>query len=151
MRTKLSLALVALFLIPAACGTARDSVADAPTSGAAMQRTLVEYNLVYNDTVGKVGYMKAYLVSHAGEPAKVFRYIYDLDFNEVGFFDGRGNAWAYDRYPPHEAEIHGVPLRNREMQGDTVGRNALRMLGMNPNIGGVSFPAAAEADILSDG
>lgn len=149
MRSKLAVALTALLLVPAACRSADSTVADAPTHGDEVSRTLVDYDLVYNDTIGKVGYLKTYRVQHAGESPKHFRYVFDLDFEELGFFDRFGNAWVYDRYSPFETEIHGTPMRTRKMQDDLVGRNAMRMLGLDPNVGSVTFPQAQEGDILS--
>ncbi len=110
--------------------------------GKLMERELASYHLVYSEYQGKVGYMKVYNVRQAGGPAYRWKYVLDLDLNELGFIDQYGSAHRYYHYTGAEAKAHRDTMRVESMPADSTERNVMRMLGIDPALDNVSFPIA---------
>jgi hypothetical protein len=117
--------------------------------GALMDRELRSYHVVYSEHRGPVGYLKVYDVREAGGPSYRWSYVYDKAFTELGWIDQFGHAYAYHRYPEGAMPVPTEPLRVVELPTDSVQRNAMRMLGIDPATDNVSFPPASDADILA--
>lgn len=148
------LVIAALFAaaLPAACRTTptperREEV----SKGALMHKELKSYHLVYSAHDGKIGYLKVYAVAEAGGPAYDWSYIYDLEFNQLGFVDQFGTAYRFHAYTEQEQRIHKKPHRLERMPADSLERNVMRLLGVNPSTDEVSFPRATPGDIAYDG
>jgi hypothetical protein len=148
-------ALVPTLLLAAALGAT--ACASAPSEGsvqatrmgALMKRRLHSYHLVYSEHRGPIGYMKEFDVAEAGGPVFRWKFIYDRDFNELGWVDQRGHAFRAERYPPGAQPNPAEPFRFERMPMDSVERNTMRMLGIDPALDDVSFPLAKEGEIGS--
>ncbi len=145
-------ALALLALVPVACRTSvTEQRREEVRHGALMRGELLSYQLVYSSHDGKVGYLKTYAVTEAGGPVYKWKYVYDLEFNELGFVDQFGTAYRFHAYTEHEQTIYKQPHRTERMPVDSMERNVMRMLGIDPARDEVSFPRATRADIAFDG
>jgi len=112
-------------------------------NGALMERSLRSYHAVNSAYQGKVGYMKVFDVTEAGGPVYRWRYIYDLEYTELGFIDQFGKAYQYHVLPTISQAAQKKPLKVTEMPADSAERNAMRMLGIDPATDDVTFPELA--------
>ena len=143
-----SIALLALAVAPAACKSrVTERRVREINSGALMKRQVRSYHLVYSEHDGKVAYLKVYAVQEAGGPIYDWSYVYDLDWKELGFVDQFGKAYRYHYYPEIGQEAHKKVLRYDPMPSDSLERNVMRMLEINPALDNVSFPTATGADV----
>lgn len=144
------LALAALGLAAAGCRQAMPAEGvRAVREGALMHRDLRSYHVVYSEHRGPVGYMKVYDVREAGGPSYRWSYVYDRNLNELGWVDQFGHAYAYHRYPEGAMPVPTEPIRPVALPADSIQRNAMRMLGIDPATDNVSFPPATNEDILA--
>ncbi len=146
-RTVLVLALVSCAVLPAACRTSptverREEV----RQGALIDRTVKSYHVVYSANRGKVGYLKVFDVVEGGGQPYEWKYVYDLDFTELGFVDQFGNAYLYKPYTEFEQDIHRRSLRVMRLPADSAERNVMRMLRIDPAVDNVTFPPATASD-----
>jgi len=111
--------------------------------GALMDRNLRSYHAVNSAFQGKVGYMKVFDVTEAGGPAYQWKYVYDLEYTELGFIDQFGRAYQYHVLSTADQQAQKTPLKVTEMPADSVERNTMRMLGINPATDDVTFPQLA--------
>jgi hypothetical protein len=115
--------------------------------GRQFERQLKTYHVVYSPHRGKVGFMKVYDVRDAGGPPYEWKFVYDLDLNEVGRIDQFGHAVWERPYTPSEASYQRYSVRSVDLPVDTIERNVMRMLGIDPATDDVTFPLASNADI----
>lgn len=115
--------------------------------GALIVKDIRSYHTIQSEFDGKVGYLKVYDVREAGGPAFPWKYVYDLDFNELGFIDQYGTAYAYHHYPEFQETVHNTDVRVDRMAADSTENNVMRMLGLDVTRDHVSFPTATAADI----
>ena len=111
--------------------------------GALMKRSLRSYHAVNSAYQGKVGYMKVFDVTEAGGPVYQWKYVYDLDYNELGFIDQFGNAYRYHELPQVSKEAQKETMKVTELPADSTERNTMRMLGIDPATDDVTFPMMA--------
>jgi hypothetical protein len=116
-------------------------------TGKLMQKELRSYHTVRSEYDGKVGYMKVYDVREGGGPSYPWRYLYDLEWNELGFIDQFGSAYRYHRYAEFQQEAHDTTMRVDRMPADSTENNVMRMLGLDLSRDNVTFPLATSADI----
>lgn len=116
--------------------------------GALVQRELRGYHVVRSANRGNVGYLKVYDVTEAGGPAYPWKYVYDANWKELGFVDQFGGAYRYHYYSPAEQAQQNEVLRASRMPSDSLDRNVMRMLGIDPATDDVTFPEATRADIV---
>ena len=126
-----------------------DAEVEANRDGAQMHRDVRSYHVVYSDHRGKVGYVKVFDVTEGGGPAYRWKYVYDLDWNELGFIDQFGTAYQNKPYSPFETDFQTKPIRVVRLPSDSAERNAMRMLGIDPALDDVTFPAASAADLAA--
>lgn len=144
-----SAALAATLLAAAGCrSTLTDERVHQIHSGALISRSLKSYHLVYSENDRKVGYLKVFDVQEGGGPTYPWRYVYDLDFNELGYIDQFGNAYRNVPYGTFQQEIHDKSFRVDRLPADTLEANVMRMLGINPAFDNVTFPVASSADLV---
>jgi hypothetical protein len=118
------------------------------SQGALMNKVgLRSYHTVLSEFDGKVGYLKVYDVREAGGPVYPWKYVYDLEWNELGFIDQYGTATRYHLYPEFQQQIHNKDMRPVRMPADSTENNVMRMLGLDITRDHVSFPTATQADI----
>mgnify|MGYP001252277528 CR=1 FL=1 len=113
--------------------------------GAYMHRELREYHLVTSAYKGHVGYVKVYDVGEAGGPTYRWKYVYDLDFHELGFIDQYGRAYRFHEFPEAQAMATGTPVRTEDLPSDSTEANVMRLLGLDPSMDSVEFPTATSA------
>jgi hypothetical protein len=148
LRRLLPLVLLGCALLPAACRTQlSEGRREQVQRGAHMHRTLRSYHVVYSEHRGRVGFVKVFDVAEAGGHAYPWSYVYDLDFNELGWVDQFGGAYQYVPYTRFEREIHGAGPRVVQMPADSLENNVMRLLGIDPALDNVSFPRATQADV----
>lgn len=142
-----ALALAAALAAPG-CRSAMSAEEEAAVAnGSRMRWELKSYHLIYSEHRGPVGYMKVYDVTEAGGPAYTWKYVLDKDLKKIGWVDQFGNAYLIHQYPrgsmpdPREGE------RVIRLPSDSIQRNTMRMLGIDPALDNVSFPVAKEGDI----
>jgi len=111
--------------------------------GDLMRRTLRSYHAVNSAYQGQVGYLKVYDVTEAGGPVYQWKYVYDRDYNELGFIDQWGKAYRYHRFPDADASAQRKPMRVEHLPADSTEANVMRMLGLDPSIDEVTFPVMA--------
>lgn len=114
--------------------------------GDLMRRSLRSYHLVNSAYQGQVGYLKIYDVTEAGGPVYQWKYVYDMDYTELGFIDQWGKAYRYHRFPEADASAQKKPMRVEHLPADSTERNVMRMLGIDPALDQVTFPL-----VVSDG
>jgi len=146
-RTLLVVLLAASAALPACRIQLTESRRSAIEHGERMSRTLRSYHAVTAAHAGHVGFLKVYDVAEQEGPTFTWKYVYDLDFNEVGFVDQNGTAYRYHRYAGVEQEAHRRETRLETLPEDSVQRNVMRMLGIDPATDDVTFPTATSADI----
>ncbi len=154
MRHGVHLLFVAsLCLSLAACHTISDQQRAANERGALMKREIAPhgYRQVYSSFKGKIGFMKIYDVQEAGGAIYRWKYVYDLNHKEMGFVDQYGTAYRFHYYPENEARIHRTPHRPERMPTDSIERNVMRMLDIDPAKDEVTFPVATRGDIMTQG
>lgn len=143
--------LLVLCALAAAAGGCRsampESEVQAVRDGALMKRDLRSYHLVYSEHRGAVGYLKVFDVTEAGGATFTWKYVYDKDFNELGWIDQFGNARRFHVYPDGAVPDPRTPIRVIAMPTDSIQRNTMRMLGIDPSTDDVSFPLAKDGDI----
>ncbi len=115
--------------------------------GSLVVKDLRSYHVVYSEYQGKVGYLKVYDVQEANGPTYQWKYVLDLEFNELGFVDQYGTAYRYHRYSHNEQAIHDKQMRLDHMPTDSLERNVMRMLEIDPALDNVSFPTASRGDL----
>ncbi len=151
LRPTLSIALLAALLAPAAC---RSSPSEARLNewgrGALIHRTTRAYYVIDSAPRGKIGYVKLEDVQEGGGPTYPWRYVYDADWNELGFIDQFGGAYRYHRYSPAEAAQQNLEMRVDRLPSDSISANVLRMLGVDPATDTVTLPPATREDIAGD-
>jgi hypothetical protein len=111
--------------------------------GALMQRTLRSYHAVNSAFQGKVGYVKVFDVTEAGGPVYQWKYVYDLDYTELGFIDQFGKAYRYHVLPELDQEAQQETMKVTELPSDSAECNTMGMLGTGPGADEVTFPQLA--------
>jgi hypothetical protein len=145
------LVLIAAALAAAGCRTSWSDERRAQIEkGAHVRRTLKDYFVIESAHAGKVGYVKVYDVSEGGGPAYPWKYVYDRNWNELGFITQLGSAMRYHRYSPAEQAAQNLEMRGDWLPSDAVETNVMRMLGIDHTADTVSFPRATKADIVGD-
>jgi hypothetical protein len=145
------LALGALALAAAACRTSpSEARQDAIRRGALIRYQTVGYHVIQAAHRGRVGFMKVENVTEGGGPAYPWRYIQDNDHRELGFVDQFGGAYKYHYYSPSEQVQQNEPLRMTKLASDSLERNVLRILDIDPSTDELTFPEATESDITAD-
>lgn len=129
----------------AGCGTTPGERSSG--DGALMDRQVRSFHVVYSEHTGKVGFMKVFDVVEGGGPPYQWKYVYDLQWNELGFIDQFGTAYQNKPYSPFEQSAQPRPIRVVRLPSDSAQRNAMRMLGIDPAYDDVTFPLATDADI----
>ena len=117
--------------------------------GALMKMDLVSYHTVQSEFDGKVGYVKVFNVREAGGPAFPWKFVYGLEFTELGYIDQYGTAYVHHRYPEFQEQIHNKDSRLDRMPADSTENNVMRMLGLDVTRDNVTFPKATTADVQS--
>ena len=115
--------------------------------GEHMHREVRSYHVVYSEHRGRVGYMKVYDVVEGGGPAYQWKYVYDLDWKELGFIDQFGTAYLNQPYTSFTQDAQPRTIRFVRLPADSAQRNAMRMLGIDPALDDVSFPVATDGDV----
>lgn len=115
--------------------------------GALMQRTLKSYHVIQSAHTGPVGYLKVFDVTEGTGPSFTWKYIYDKDFQELGWVDQFGRAHRWLHYPAGAMPNPRESFRVQELPADSIERNAMRMLGIDPALDEVTFPVAGPGDI----
>jgi hypothetical protein len=149
MRSLTTLAvLAAAFAVAPACQSSSTTSTDWSNmdEGDLMRRTLRSYHAINSAYQGQVGYLKVYDVTEAGGPVYQWKYVYDLDYNELGFIDQWGKAYRYHRLPVADASAQRKPMRVEHLPADSTENNVMRMLGIDPALDDVTFPL-----VVSDG
>ena len=118
--------------------------------GAGIHGTLTGYYTIVSANQGKVGFLKTYDVTEFGGAPYPWKYVYDVDHKELGFVDQFGGATMYHFYPPSEAAQQNLVLRATKLPSDSLQRNVMRMLGIDPATDDLTFPVASKADITGD-
>ena len=150
-RTLTCLVLCCLALTASACRTSKSrSRLEAIEQGALIQREAKAYHVIQAAHRGRVGYVKVYDVTEAGGPPYEWKYVYDNDWHELGFVDQFGNATKYHYYSPSEQAQQNQTLRATTLPSDSLERNVLRMLDIDPSTDELTFPVATHSDILGD-
>lgn len=146
-----ALALAALLVaLPLAAGCANSTnsrAAQQAMDGTDLKWTLKSYHVIESVHNGPVGYLKVFDVQQAGGPIYTWKYVYDRDFNELGWVNQLGQAFRREKYPPGAMPDPKEPYRTHTMPADSIERNAMRMLGIDPAIDDVTFPVAKDGDI----
>jgi len=109
---------------------------------------LLSSHTIRSEYDGKVGYLKVYPVREAGGPVFPWKYVYDLDWNELGWVDQFGTAYTYHRYAKFQQQIHKTTLRIDRMPADSTENNVMRMLKLDVTRDNVTFPVATVNDII---
>ena len=142
------LVLTAAALGAGACRSSpSDGAARDVARGSLMHRELKSYHLVYSEHRGPVGYLKVYDVAEAGGATYTWKFVYDAEYNELGWIDQMGTAYQYKHYPPGAMPNPLEPLTVLHLPADSIERNTMRMLGIDPALDNVSFPLAKEGDV----
>ena len=145
--------LVAALALAASAGCSSKPAAEGETPGdlygAGVRGEPRSYHVVYSAQRGKVGYAKVFDVAEGGGPVFQWKYVYDLDWKELGYIDQLGTAYQYKPYTPFERDYQPGTIRVVRLPSDSTERNAMRMLGMDPALDDVTFPEATAADLAS--
>lgn len=152
MRFASALLVACALLGAAACRTSlsderRTAIAK---DGAIVKKEIRDYRVIVSGHRGKVGYMKIYDVTEGGGVAYPWKYVYDLDWNELGFLDQFGGAYKYHYYSPSEQAQQNRVLRAMRLPSDSPEANVLRILDIDPSTDDATFPVATRADITGD-
>jgi hypothetical protein len=150
-RQSFTIALVGLALGAASC---RSSLTDSRRmeweGGAGIRQRLKSYHVIESAKLGKVGYLKVKEVEEFKGPTYDWSYVYDRNWNELGFIDQLGGATAYHYYSPSEQAAQNTVLRATKLPSDSIQRNVMRILGLDLTTDDVTFPPATQADITGD-
>lgn len=147
-RPTVALALAALALAAVSCRTSpTDARREEWEKGALVQRKVKAYHVIVSAHKGKVGYVKVYDVTEGGGVPYEWKYVYDADWKELGFVDQFGGATKYHYYSPSEQAQQNLDLRATRLPSDSLQRNVMRMLGIDPATDDVTFPEAKREDI----
>lgn len=145
------LALAVLALAAPACRTSlSENRRTAIEKGALIRYEPVGYHVIQAAHRGRVGFVKVENISEAGGPPYQWKYIYDNDWRELGWVDQFGGATKYHYYTPSEQAQQNETLRAERMASDSLERNVLRMLDIDPSTDELTFPVASRADITGD-
>jgi len=148
---KLAVAAVVVAAVPgvlAGCGSIPSKAERAAIAeGSRLERDLTAYHVVNSVNTGRVGFVKTYNVTETGGATYQWRYVYDLNLNEVGFVDQFGTAHHLRPYSPFESGYQKYSVRDIVLPTDSIEANVMRMLGMNPATDSVAFAVATNADI----
>lgn len=145
-----TLAIAVLFApaLVAGCGSIPTKAERAAVAeGSRFERELAAYHVVNSANTGRVGFVKLYDVAEHGGARYQWRYVCDLNHNEVGFIDQFGAAHQLKPYSPFESGFQKYSVRDITLPSDTVERNVMRMLGIDPAFDDVTFAVATTADI----
>lgn len=146
-----ALVLTALCLaapLAAGCASGTESdVAKAARDGLDITRTLKSYHVVQSAHSGPVGFLKVFDVQQGGGAIYTWKYVYDKDYRELGWVNQMGQAFQWEKYPPGAMPNPREPYRVRSLPVDSIERNTMRMLGIDPALDEVTFPVALAADI----
>lgn len=147
------LVAAAALLLPAVatgCGAMPSATqVKAVDDGALVRRTAKAWHVIQSAHSGPVGFLKVMDVSEAGGPVFEWRYIYGADWTELGWVNQKGQAFQWEKYPPGAMPNPREPYRVKHLPMDSIQRNAMRMLGIDPALDDVTFPVASDADIRS--
>jgi hypothetical protein len=145
------LALCLLALAASACRTSpSDKRRAAVEGGALIHREVKSYHVISAAHRGRVGYVKVFDVTEGGGPPYEWKYVYDNDWRELGFVNQFGGATKYHYYSPSEQVQQNQTLRATPLPSDSLERNVLRMLDIDPATDELTFPVASRADITGD-
>lgn len=148
----------ALALVVACAALAAASCRSSPSEGrreeirqgAKIQREIKDYRVIMAGHRGKVGYLKVYDVTEGGGTPYEWKYVYDINWRELGFVDQFGGATKYHFYSPSEQQQQNRELRATRLPSDSLEANVLRMLDIDPSTDSATFPVATKADITGD-
>jgi hypothetical protein len=150
-RPTVALLLAVLTLAAASCRTSpSDARRKAIDEGALVQRKVKAYHVIVSAHKGKVGYVKVEDVTEGGGVPYEWKYVYDADWRELGFVNQFGGATKYHYYSPSEQAQQNEDLRATLLPSDSLQRNVLRMLDIDPSTDDVTFPEATNSDITGD-
>jgi hypothetical protein len=150
-RPTVALSLAFLALAAASCRTSpTDARREEWERGALVQRKVKQYHTIVSAHTGKVGYVKVYDVVEGGGVPYEWKYVYDANWKELGFVDQFGGATKYHYYSPSEQAQQNLDLRATRLPSDSLQRNVMRMLDIDPSTDDVTFPVATTADITGD-
>lgn len=150
-RSLTCLALCILALSATACRTSlSDKRRAAIEGGALIKRDVKSYHVIQAAHRGRVGFVKVFDVTEAGGPPYPWKYVYDNDWRELGFVDQFGSAYKYHYYSPSEQVQQNETLRVTRLPSDSLERNVLRILDIDPSTDELTFPAATRSDITGD-
>src|SRR5678809_175640 len=145
------LALAVLALAAPACRTSpSERRLEEINKGALVHYEPVGYHVIQAAHRGRVGFVKVYNVTEAGGPPYEWKYAYDNDWREMGFVDQFGNAYKYHFYSPSEQVRQNETLRLTRLPSDSLERNELRILDIDPSTDELTFPEASRSDITGD-
>jgi hypothetical protein len=150
-RPMLVAAPIVLALAAASCRTGpSDERRDEWEKGGLIHRTLVGYHTIMSAHSGKVGYVKVYDVTEGGGNPYPWKYVYDVNWKELGFVTQFGSAMRYHEYPPSEQAAQKLELRGDWMPSDSLENNVMRMLGIDITTDRLTFPPSTHEDIAGD-
>ncbi len=115
--------------------------------GSRMSRQLRAYHAVNAAHAGHVGFLKVFDVTEQGGPTFTWKYVYDTDFEEVGFVDQNGTAYRHHVLRGIQQEAMGRESRLERLPTDSLQRNVMRLLGIDPALDDVKFPVVSQSDI----
>jgi hypothetical protein len=148
IRPMSAVAMIGLALLSASC---RSGPSDERRSewdkGAGIRRRVTGYYTIVSAHKGKVGFVKTEDVSDFGDVPYEWKYVYDADWRELGFIDQFGKAYRYHMYSPSEQAFQNKALRLSVLPSDSIERNVLRMLDIDPATDNVTLPVTATSDI----
>ena len=148
LRPTLRLSLFAVALAAAGCRASPTPERFAEWHrGALIRKEVRSYEVIDSAHRGRVGFLKTYDVTEGGGPSYPWRYVYDNDWNELGFIDQFGSAYAYHVYTPSEQAQQNETLRAMRLPSDSIEDNVLRMLGIDTATDSATFHPATRDDI----
>jgi hypothetical protein len=148
IRPTSTLAVIGLAIAAASCRTSpSDERREEWMNGALVHYTLKEDHVIVSAHKGPIGYIKIYDVTEGGGPAYEWKYVYDSNWNELGFVDQFGTATKYHYYSPSEQAQQNRVLRAMKLPSDSLQANVLRMMDIDPSSDELTFPVARREDI----
>ncbi len=151
IRPTYTLALMGLALAAAACRTSpSDERRREWENGALIHREVREYHVIVSAHNGPIGYLKVCDITEGGGPTYPWKYVYDSNWNELGFVDQFGGATKYHYYAPSEQAQQNLPLRATKLPSDSLEANVMRMMDIDPSTDELTFPTATRQDIAGD-
>jgi hypothetical protein len=150
-RPMLKLAPIVLALVAASCRSGPTEARRAEwDKGAGIKGKLAGYHTIMAAHKGKVGFIKVYDVTEFGGNPYQWKYVYDVDWKELGFVDQFGGAVRYHYYSPSEAAHQNRVLRADRLPADSLENNVMRMLDIDVTTDRLTFPASTTSDITGD-